>query len=405
MFWIIYSCCDVSTWWKLVWPFWGKRIMSGYLAAICSLRRIGLPWSHWKHQCRLSQTSKDYHVNFFSSWDPSRILRLEISLGEFPLLCCCWSRSPSGIPRFDKMAKQCKWSRRDGKLPFPPNSGFKRKYLSTEATLKLGGRDNSTGWRQWSVYMYIYININVYIYIYCWAPIRLKTWKPPDRPKAFISGARQGVMSGAWHGIGISLELPIVGNHFLGSHCIESSTPSYPWLDVSLSLMGLHFGVMRIPDSYRQLPTVADSYRQWKTWCKTWCFFPADWAPPRAPLKQSAVLLWDQLFSNFHFHQRGSEVSKCHKTLPSKWWLSGGFPEKNQLGEVFYFAYPDMVPAIQWRRRLAPMVKGRDLGEGGFVLKIRWFGIFSMATSESKYSSSWNHGWRKWVSLKKLVFV
>ena len=32
------------------------------------------------------------------------------------------------------------------------------------------------------------------------------------------------------------------------------------------------------------------------------------------------------------------------------------------------------------------MVKGRDLGEGGFVLKICWFGIFSMATSESQYS-------------------
>ena len=72
---------------------------------------------------------------------------------------------------------------------------------------------------------------------------------------------------------------------------------------------------------------------------------------------------------------------------------------------TFSLGKQDMVPAIQWRRRLAPMVKGRDLGEGGFVLKICWFGIFSMATSESQYSSSWNHGWRKWVSLKKLVFV
>ena len=46
------------------------------------------------------------------------------------------------------------------------------------------------------------------------------------------------------------------GNHFLGSHCTGSSTPSYPRLDVSLSLMGRHFGGHACP---RQLPTVTDS--------------------------------------------------------------------------------------------------------------------------------------------------
>ena len=52
------------------------------------------------------------------------------------------------------------------------------------------------------------------------------------------------------------------GNHFLGSHCTGSSTPSYPRLDVSLSLMGRHFGGHAHP---RQLPTVTDGYRQLPT--------------------------------------------------------------------------------------------------------------------------------------------
>ena len=41
--------------------------------------------------------------------------------------------------------------------------------------------------------------------------------------------------------------------------------------------MGRHFGGHA---HSRQLPTVTDSE---KTWCKMWCFLPANWAPPRVP--------------------------------------------------------------------------------------------------------------------------
>lgn len=110
---LFYSCCDVSTCWTLMWPFRGKRSMKWHFVAICSLRRKGLPWSHWKHQCRLSQNSKHYHANFFSSWDHLPFFALkfrwlsfhcsvvaDLGLLGFPVLTK-WPNSANGAEEVD----------------------------------------------------------------------------------------------------------------------------------------------------------------------------------------------------------------------------------------------------------------------------------------------------------------
>ena len=149
---LFYSCCDVSTCWTLMWPFSGEE---KHEMAFCrnlqpSSQRLAVV--ALKTPMPIITKQQALSCQFFFIMGPSPILRLEISLVEFPLFCCCWFRS-FGIPRFDKMAKQCKWSGGGGQLPFQPNSRFKRKYLSTEATLKLGEKENSTGWSQSSVYL------------------------------------------------------------------------------------------------------------------------------------------------------------------------------------------------------------------------------------------------------------
>ena len=112
-------------------------------------------------------------------------------------------------------------------------------------------------------------------YIQYWGPIRLKISNPPDEAKTIISGARQGVMSGVWHGIGMSLEFSICWKWLSGLalHWVQHPFLPMTWC-VSKPYGAPFCGAC----------TVTDGYRQWKTWRKTWSFLPADWAPPRAPL-------------------------------------------------------------------------------------------------------------------------
>ena len=99
-----------------------------------------------------------------------------------------------------------------------------------------------------------------------WAPIRLKIWNPPDEPKAIISGARQGVMSGAWHGIGMSLEFSICWKSLSGLtlHCVQHPFLPMTWY-VSKPYGAPFCGACTSP-------TVTES--SLSTCLKTWPFCP-----------------------------------------------------------------------------------------------------------------------------------